>query len=294
MVLKLLLLLILAFIDGKVLALSLAAMTTKLYCLDSTLFESPAKLYGMVASAEGEGILKRYSIQLDQTIFHAQGGGQQGDTGVIEFPASGHKFEVASVSIDGPSQVISHVGAFILSEGQQELNLEDLQQADNCVVTLKIDRERRLVATKLHSIGHLLDAAMERIEGSIGEKLIPGKGYHFPDSPYVEYSLAEGAEVTPAEIASLPAQLTAHLAALIAEGIETKISTMTRAEASAVCKKLDLSKYPDVMRVVDLGGVAIPCGGTHVMNTAELGTGWTVKKVSKKKSMYRVPYFQQV
>ena len=37
---------------------------------------------------------------------------------------------------------------------------------------------------RLHSAGHLLDSAVHRL----GLDVSPGKGYHFPDGAYVEYT----------------------------------------------------------------------------------------------------------
>ena len=46
-----------------------------------------------------------------------------------------------------------------------------------------IDENKRRLYARLHSAGHLLDVAVS----NIGLSWQPGKGYHFPDSPYVEY-----------------------------------------------------------------------------------------------------------
>lgn len=45
------------------------------------------------------------------------------------------------------------------------------------------ETNRRFYA-RLHSAGHLLDIAVKKL----GIAWKPGKGYHFSDGPYVEYS----------------------------------------------------------------------------------------------------------
>lgn len=50
-------------------------------------------------------------------------------------------------------------------------------------VTMVIDEAIRKLNARLHSAGHLLDVAVNRLK--LDWK--PGKGYHFADSPYVEY-----------------------------------------------------------------------------------------------------------
>lgn len=46
-----------------------------------------------------------------------------------------------------------------------------------------MNADKRRLYARLHSAGHLLDIAVEKM----GLKWLPGKGYHFEDSPYVEY-----------------------------------------------------------------------------------------------------------
>jgi hypothetical protein len=60
-------------------------------------------------------------------------------------------------------------------------------------VNLSIDGERRLLHSKLHSAGHLVDAIIARL-GFISETegLLPTKGHHFPDNPFVGKSIILG------------------------------------------------------------------------------------------------------
>jgi Ser-tRNA(Ala) deacylase AlaX len=51
-------------------------------------------------------------------------------------------------------------------------------------VKMFVDGEYRSTCAILHSAGHLLDMAVRRAGRT---DLKPGKGYHFPTSPYVEY-----------------------------------------------------------------------------------------------------------
>lgn len=48
---------------------------------------------------------------------------------------------------------------------------------------MKIDKDFRIRNAQLHSAGHIIDVAVSNLK-------MPwkaGKGYHFEDSPYVEY-----------------------------------------------------------------------------------------------------------
>jgi len=249
--------------------------TTKLYSSDWLLVECTSTIIQLIASEDAN----KFELILDQTPFHAQGGGQPSDVGTITAVGGGPVFDVKFVSIqDG---IIKHSGSFALPEG--EVHSFEVGETVKCVV----EKRRRVVSSKLHSFGHLLDSALDRLGWS--HKFIPGKGYHFEDSPYVEYKAASGVTISPAEIEELPSLLNAEVARLIDLQIPTTIELQTREDAAVNCR-MDLSGYPEQVRVVTLGGFAIPCGGTHVKNTADLGLGWTIGKIKKKKDAYRLPY----
>ena len=60
--------------------------------------------------------------------------------------------------------------------------------------SLSLDSAKRLRHAALHSAGHAVDTAMV---GAVGPGVfLPLKGYHFEDSPYVEYRgvIPEGLE----------------------------------------------------------------------------------------------------
>lgn len=108
-------------------------------------------------------------VVLDQTIFYPQGGGQPSDTGVIQ--AGSKVFNVTEVRfVNGK---VNHIGNF-------ETEAFDLGES----VTCRIDLVKRNSHSQIHSAGHLIDMALKRL----GIKWEPGKGYHFLNGPYVEYS----------------------------------------------------------------------------------------------------------
>jgi len=52
-------------------------------------------------------------------------------------------------------------------------------------VRIEINAEWRKLNARNHTSGHLIDQVMRVLEPTWGA----GKGYHFPDGPYVEYNL---------------------------------------------------------------------------------------------------------
>ena len=60
-----------------------------------------------------------------------------------------------------------------------------------------VEKDKRMLHSKLHSAGHLLDCAVDELGL---DHLVPTKGFHFPAGPYVEYEgiVENGADLIPA------------------------------------------------------------------------------------------------
>jgi len=192
------------------------------------------------------------ALRLDQTVFYPQGGGQPCDQGKISAPNG--DFIVESVRwVDGDIVHYGHFesGAFMAGD----------------IVSCWVDEDRRKLNTRNHSGGHLIDLALRRI----GVHLVPGKGYHFPEGPYVEYEgeveedFAEKLEVACNE--------------LISENITTRVEMMSGEEAAK----------GKPLRMVYYGDFGVPCGGTHVNELSEIGH-LRIRKVKQKKGKVHVKY----
>jgi Ser-tRNA(Ala) deacylase AlaX len=208
----------------------------------------------------------RTLLILPSTIFYPQGGGQPYDKGIIK--AKNGTFRVDEVrNIDG---VVSHIGVL---EGEIRVGDEVLCQ---------VDTERRLLNTRVHSAAHLVDMAVHRA----GYKWIPGKGYSFPDGPYVEYS----GDIANVDQQKAKQDIETMCQQLIEEDLPVTIEFMSREE---MVKRL--LYVPDYLptdrpaRVVFMGDYGIPCGGTHVKNLKEIGTV-TVRKIKIGESTLKVSY----
>eukprot|EP01036_Dinobryon_divergens_P026277 gene26278-34902_t len=267
-----------------------------------TELDSIVKSIRLLSSEENEAFLKKHKIEsgvfpvcslvLERSIFHPQGGGQPSDSGIIELISPGLAppllFQVVFVQ-KGSSGDIDHFGYF--------RNLEDPSLIDSIIsppsspnagysscqigAHLKLDAAKRLLHARIHSAGHALDAAVERCAGNYGLKLLPAKGYHFTDGPYVEYQMVEGdgGVLEPSEqlLKAFVGDLNESMKAIIQEDIPTEISI----EAS--------EGYDGFTRTVNLAGVSCPCGGTHVISTKQLESV-TVTKAKRKKNILRISY----
>ncbi|XP_009146076.1 alanine--tRNA ligase [Brassica rapa] len=217
----------------------------------------------------------RIALILDSTVFHPQGGGQPSDTGLIEFAGSDFKFSVQDVrSKDG---IVLHYGVF------QGSNPEDVEKGKE--VHLLVDESRRKLNSRLHSAGHLLDLCMQKV--GLGH-LEPGKGYHFPDGPFVEYK----GVVPQAELLVKQKELEAEANELISKGGKVYADILPYEEASLLCggtlpDYIPKGSTPRVLRLGENPGC--PCGGTHVSDISDI-ISMKITQMRTKKGMTKVFY----
>jgi Ser-tRNA(Ala) deacylase AlaX len=248
----------------------------RLYLNDSHLFDCSASLVSLTLQPE-DAKYGRYKILLDQTVFHPQGGGQPTDSGIITFP-DGVTFDVVFVQNNAEGD-IEHLGDF--TQGKEAAEDHHFPAAGTSA-QLAVDKEKRIEHIRLHSAGHVMDAALKRL--GFWDRIKSGKGYHFPDNPYVEYV----GQLTPEEMETLPATLTAEVQRIVEEDIPTSLFMEEKVAAGELCS-IDTSAYPPVVRVADIAGSPCPCGGTHIKSSRELG-GLQVTRCKKKKKMIRISY----
>jgi len=118
-------------------------MDTKLlYMEDMQVLTCPA-IIQEVKEAQGKHILI-----LDQTVFYPQGGGQPYDTGIISNQSSSLKVEEVRF-IDGQ---VHHIG--LLEHGKFQ---------DGSAIQCAVDKNRRILHTRLHSAGHIVDMGLKRL-----------------------------------------------------------------------------------------------------------------------------------
>ena len=234
--------------------------THLLYLEDFSLLTAQATIVDVIA--EGD----KHVIILDQTVFYPQSGGQPYDKGFII--SDNATFVVQEVRfVEG---IVKHIGIFesgMLQKGE--------------AVTCMVEKERRHLHCPLHSGGHVVDMAINAL--NLG--WTPGKGYHFPEGPYVEYQ-----GVLPEDKESLRLDLEKQCNDFIAQEIATTLQFMSKEEMQKICRFVsDALPSNKPLRVVMYGDFAVPCGGTHVTNLADI-KGMTIRKISTKGDAIRVSY----
>lgn len=235
--------------------------TKLLYLEDFTKLESTAHVMEVLQEND------RDVVVLDGTIFYPQGGGQPYDKGTIRSGQA--KFVVEEVRFtDG---LVKHIGKF---------EVDRFNQGEQ--VSLHVEPERRQLHSRLHSAGHVVDMAVTALEFA----WIPGKGYHFPDGPYVEY--AGTLDVTDKE--QLKADLEKLCNSFVNEGRETRLVFMPKEEMHTVCHFVpDYIPEGKPARVVMYGDFGVPCGGTHVSNLSQIGS-MTIRKIKVEGPNIRIGY----
>jgi len=247
--------------------------TNLLYFPASPPLECTSKVL-KIEPEEGHKEPNCYSVILNQTVCHPQGGGQPFDPGYI-YGNGSQKFQILDARLDRETECVKHIGKFT----EDPFNVGDQ-------VKVEIDKDKRFLYSRLHSAGHLVDAALRQL----GYDWPPVKGYHFPNGPYVEYkgTLAE------AEREKLKANLEKKSNELIAEESPISISLdVNPNDAAKQCGELDpIWLSQPSLRLMSVGEYfSFPCGGTHVENLSQLNAIKIPKiKIMKSKGLIQVRY----
>lgn len=206
-------------------------------------------------------------VVLDQTCFYPKGGGQDFDTGTIT--SNDATFTVdATFFVEGE---VKHIGSFTTGAFAADDTVR-------CAVTI----ERRTLNTRLHSAGHVIDMAIR----SLGYNWTPGKGAHYPHMAFVHYDGDYNAEEKDTIIPAIQTKIDS----LIREGSTNTIKFMTPEEmerlGAVVPENLPSDKPA---RVVLYNDFAVPCGGTHVSDIAQIGA-MQITKIKNKRGVIHVSY----
>ena len=188
-----------------------------------------------------------YQLVLDQTPFYAEGGGQIGDSGVLQ-------------------------------NGSENIHIFDTKKENNLIVHLSTELPSQLDATfearidlvkqqqtaKNHSATHLLHHALRSILGTHVEQkgsLVSDKGLRFDFSHF--------SKVTDEQLLAIENMVNSAIqdAQALVENRALDIESAKQKGAMALFGE----KYGDTVRVIEFGPSIELCGGIHVANTNQIG-----------------------
>jgi len=217
-----------------------------------------------------------YVVVVAATVFHPQGGGQPSDTGTMTSSSATFTVSAARQDAINDGQVL-HLGSFPSPNGM-------FQPGDT--VTQHIDAEKRLLYSRLHTAGHVLGSAVNKLLSQTVPHFKELKASHFPDSAACEFR----GSIDGKHKGDIQAKVDEYVAAkmpveivwwdeedFIREGVEMPEHTV------------DLPPGEKWRVVKIVGAEAYPCGGTHVADSGACGD-IAVKKIGRSKGTSRVSY----
>ena len=208
------------------------------------------------------------SIVLDKTPFYAEMGGQSADHGLLILKDA--VFEVHDVQKNKAGKVLHH-GVMVSG------NLAVGDKVNACV-----DTGRRKAIMRAHSATHLLHKALRTV---LGDHVHQAGSLVEPDR--LRFDFTHFSAMKPEEIASVERMVNEA----VLEGFPITVKEMPIAEARSIgAMALFGEKYGDVVRVVDMGdGYSVEfCGGTHLDNTAKVGSLRIVSEFSVASGVRRI------
>ncbi|MBX3536828.1 MAG: alanyl-tRNA editing protein [Chelatococcus sp.] len=188
-------------------------------------------------------------LQLDQTIFYVQGGGQPGDRGTMTL-ADGTSLTVLNAVYGADRSVVLHQ----IGEGARRPEVGER-------VSLALDWPIRYARMRAHTALHLLSVILPYpvTGGSVGD----GEGrldFDIPEATLDKDRLSE-------ELTAMAAQDAAVSERWITD--DELLANPSLVKTMSVKPPMGTGR----VRLVEIAGLDLqPCGGTHVRRTGEIGS----------------------
>ena len=207
------------------------------------------------------------AVILDVTPFHAEGGGQLGDTGRLVAPSGVVEVTNTKKLPNGSTILIGHVTEGVINSGEQ--------------VITDVNRQRKNDIARNHTATHLMHAALKEV---LGTHVNQAGSYVGPDR--LRFDFSHFSQVTEEELKKVEAIVNERiLDSLDVDITETEISKAKAMGAMALFGE----KYGDVVRVVNVPDFSMElCGGVHVKNTALIGMFKIISESSSGAGVRRI------
>ena len=204
-------------------------------------------------------------IVLDKTPFYAESGGQVGDCGTIK--GEGIDLIVNDVKKDGDSFIHYCTG-----------NLEISKKID---VSCEVDYDRRQNIRKNHTATHLMHKAMKVV---LGDHVQQAGSLVSPD--YLRFDVTHFEKINTDEITEIEKIVNSQI--LLNSSLEESTKTFNEAKKEGAIAMFG-EKYGDEVRVVTISDFSKElCGGTHVIQTGDIGLFKIIEESSLASGVRRI------
>ena len=211
--------------------------------------------------------LPKVEIFLDVTPFYAEGGGQVGDTGVIETDTGRARVIDTTIALPGLTRHVAVVEDGEIRAGQ--------------VATATIDNERRAAIRRNHTGTHLMHWALRQV---LGDHVKQQGSLVAPD--YLRFDFTHYEPLSTEETRRVEDLVNREI--LIDDDVRVETMSKDDAERAGAIAFFE-EKYGDEVRVVQAGNESLElCGGTHVARLGQIGPFEIVSEGSIGSNLRRI------
>ncbi len=216
--------------------------------------------YRKVISKDGE----QYQMVFNITPFYPEGGGQVGDTGMIESSSE----SIAIVDTKKENNLIVHFA-------------NELPNNLNTFFTAKINVSARKASARNHTATHLLHESLRAILG----KHVEQKG-SLVNPDYLRFDFIHFSKIDTDDLKKIEADVNAKILANISQNEHANLPFKKAKDLGAIM--LFGEKYEDVVRMIQFDTSKELCGGTHVNATGEIGLFKILSEASISSGIRRI------
>jgi alanyl-tRNA synthetase len=210
-----------------------------------TYLETEVKItrYRKVKTKDGQ----QYQLVFNLTPFYPEGGGQVGDTGIIEFQAEA----IAIIDTKKENKLIVHF-------------TDELPKNVNASFVAKVNAVDRKASSRNHTATHLLQESLRMV---LGEHVLQKGSLVNPN--YLRFDFTHFSKIEKVDLQKIEADVNTKILENINlnEHIDLPLA---KAEGMGAIMLFG-EKYDDVVRMIQFNSSKELCGGTHVNATGEIG-----------------------